>query len=169
MLVVQVPVDSKKPSAALKPARLVGYLLTTDNYRPAKDAVDRLEDRSEQAGFHLTGTEWDIGRSQNPYRVGLWRALRRLTCDKCEPRRLAFSLANFEDFIAQALKPCMCGNKKGIDGLVVARLDQLTNDPRKGARLVLELARAGKHLYADDGVCMSCCHPATKEMLGRQH
>ncbi len=170
MLVVQTSADTKKVAGFGAPpqGRLVGYILTTRRFDPGPEAIEKLRDRAEKSGCRLSRTEFDVGCSRNPYRVGLWRALRKLVCDRCEPRRLAYSLANFEDFILQALKPCICGNKIGLDGLVVKNLDHITNDPKKGARLCLELARRGKHLYADDGICLTCCHPATKQLLTRQ-
>ena len=152
----------------VRPKKMVGYVLTTRNYDPGKQITDRLSERCQKAGFALSTTEWDVGNSLNPYRVGLWRALRRLMCNRCEPRRLAFSLVNFDDFIAQALKPCICGNKEGNAGLVINTMNHLTCDQTKGAHLVLALARAGKHLYAQDNICLSCCHPATKEMLSKK-
>jgi hypothetical protein len=148
--------------------RLVGYILTTKNYDPGKEAVEKLDDRAVGAGFNLVGSEWDVGYTSNPYRVGLWRALRRLVCNRCEPRRLPFSLINFDDFVQQALKPCICGKTtSGLDGMVVQRMDHITSDTKKGAMLVLELATRGKHVIAEDGICLSCCHPATRRVLGR--
>jgi hypothetical protein len=154
-------------STATSHPKLTGYVLTTKHYDPGREMLHRLQGQCERNGFELQGTEFDVGYSSNPYRVGLWRALRRLVCNKCEPRRLPFSLVNFNDFVQQALKPCLCGNKVGADGLVIAKLDHITNDAKKGGMLVLELAIRNKHVVAEDGICLSCCHPATKKLLGR--
>jgi hypothetical protein len=146
---------------------LVGYILTTKNYDPGKAAIRHLEGKAKTAGFGFIGSEWDVGYSANPYRVGLWRALRKLVCSACEPRRLPFSLVSFEDYLGQALKPCLCGCGVGADGIVVSTLNHICNDRKIGALVVLELAKHGKHVIADDGICLSCCHPATKKLLGR--
>jgi hypothetical protein len=146
---------------------LIGYILTTKSHDPGNEASSRLERKAEGAGCSMRFSEWDIGYTSNPYRVGLWRALRRLVCASCEPRRLPFSLVNFNDFVTQALKPCICGNTSGLDGIVVQKLDHITSDAQKGTMLVLELAIRGKHVIAEDGICLSCCHPATKQILGR--
>ncbi|HEY9791242.1 MAG TPA: hypothetical protein V6D22_12645 [Candidatus Obscuribacterales bacterium] len=146
---------------------LVGYILTTKSYDPGKEAIWRLEDKASTTGFELMVSEWDVGQSANPYRVGLWRALRRLICSECEPRRLPYSLVSFQDYLSQALKPCLCGCGVGAEGLVVSKLDHICNDHKKGALLVLELAKHGKHVFAEDGICLSCCHPATRKLIGR--
>jgi hypothetical protein len=146
---------------------LVGYILTTKNDDPDEAAVGHIEEKARTAGFALNGSEWDIGHSATPYRVGLWRALRRLICAECEPRRLPLSLASFEDFLSQALKPCVCRRDVGAHGIVVSKLDHICNDHETGGLLVVALAKRGKHLFGEDGVCLSCCHPATKKVLGR--
>lgn len=171
MLGYQPNVNSKGAEAqsarAASRDRLLGYVLTTRQYDPGHEAVTRLQRKCMGAGFALAGTEWDVGYASNPYRVGLWRVLRRLVCDTCEIRRMPFSLANFEDFIEQALKPCICRSGKGLDGIVVSKLDHISSEPKKGTMLVMRLALAGKHVIADDGICLSCCHPAMKQLLNK--
>lgn len=168
MLGVQPSLDtSKTVGTAANARRLLGYVLTTRSYDPGKEMIFRLEDRAAKAGFRMEHSEWDVGYASNPYRVGLWRTLRKLVCDQCDVRRMPFSLMNFEDFVEQALKPCICGNTRGFDGIVVSKLDHITSDKNKGALLVLELAAKGKHIMAEDGICLSCCHPATRKLLNR--
>lgn len=147
-------------------AKLVGYILTPRSFDSPKDGLMRLQSRGARAGFWLSQMESDVGVATNPFRNGLWRALRRLVCNRCEPQRMPFSMINFEDFMHQSLRPCTCGNTTGDGGIVVERLEHIGSDRVRTSTLVLELAKRGKHVVAEDGICLSCCHPATKKLLG---
>lgn len=145
--------------------RLVGYTLTPRSFDVPGEAAARLEDKCKHAGFRLSSAEQDVGLSSNPFRNGLWRALRKLMCSRCEPKRMPLSMINFEDFVYQALQPCPCGGN-GDDGLVLRKLDDISSDRVRSSNLILALAKRGKHVFAEDSICLSCCHPATKRMLG---
>lgn len=146
-------------------AKLVGYVLTPRSFDVPSEAGLRLQGRAARIGFRISTTEVDLGSATNPFRNGLWRAFRRLICNRCEPKKMPFSMVNFDDFIFQALQPCYCGKKEGDAGLVVEKLDQIASDRVKQSQVVLKLAKAGKHLVAEDGICLSCCHPATKRLI----
>lgn len=168
MFGVQPGVSTRKPHLLRVDApRLVGYTLSVKHVEEGKEAVLRLEDKASNGGFRLETTEWDVGHATNPYRLGLWRALRRLVCLKCEPKRMSFSMLNFDDFLHQAMSPCHCGSPDSADGLIVSRLDHVSSNRVLGSALVLRLAQSGKHVIAEDGICLSCCHPAVKGMLNR--
>jgi hypothetical protein len=78
---------------------------------------------------------------------------------------MPLSLINFDDFVSQALAPCRCGCGIGLDGLVVARLEHINAMKDRTLVLVTELAKRGKHLVAEDGICLSCCHPTMKDVV----
>lgn len=151
---------------ALYDARLVGYIVTPRSFDAPAEAGMRLQGRAARIGFRISRTEVDIGSANSQFRNGLWRALRRLVCSRCEPRKMPFSTVNFDDFIYQALLPCYCGSNTGEAGIVVERLEHITPDRVRANQLILRLAKAGKHVVAEDGICLSCCHPATKRLLG---
>ncbi len=157
---------STKPSNSS--AGLVGYLLTQRSFDLNRDSSVNLQGRSSRAGFEISTTETDCGIASNPFRSGLWRALRLLVCNTCEPKRMPFTMMNFEDFLHQSLQPCGCGAGPGAgaSGIVVGRLDQISSDRLRCSTLILALAKKGKHVIADDGICLSCCHPATQKLLG---
>lgn len=151
--------------------KLVGYWLNANGGTlegSTNEIKLRLDDHCAHQGCQLNAVEWDCGSGMNPIRMGLWRALRRLVCDKCPPKRMSMSFLHLDDFMAQALAPCNCGQAKGLDGLIVTTIKHLCTDPAKGSQIILRLAEAGKHLIADDGICLSCCHPATKTMLQKK-
>src|SRR5688572_20407317 len=108
--------------------KLVGYTLTPRSFEPHHEAEMRLMERSARAGFRISITEQDIGMASNPFRNGLWRAFRRVMCNQCEPKRMPFSMMNFEDFMHQALLPCPCGSSEGDAGIVTERLEHLSSD-----------------------------------------
>jgi hypothetical protein len=146
--------------------RLVGYILTPRSFDTPTEAGTRLQGRAARIGFRISCTEVDIGSSTSQFREGLWRALRRLVCSSCPPRKMPFSTLNFDDFLSQALRPCYCRASSGEAGIVVERIEHITADRALANELILRLAKAGKHVVADDGICLSCCHPATKKLLG---
>jgi hypothetical protein len=147
--------------------KLVGYILTPRSFDTAGEAGVRLQGRAARGGFRISSTEVDVGSAASHFREGLWRALRRLVCSDCDPRKMPFSILNFEDFMAQALRPCYCRRTtRGQAGIVVERIDHITTDKIRANELIIRLAKAGKHVIADDGICLSCCHPATKKLLG---
>jgi len=154
-------------SASAAKQKVLGYVLAARHYDPGPGKQDKLQEKAGQVRCLLQGTEWDVGSPNNPIRVGLWRALRRLICDSCEPKRMSYSIMNFEDFIDQALGPCHCKEPKGLDGIVVESISNLSNDPQKGTKLVVALARIGKHVVAEDNICLSCCHPAAMALTSR--
>jgi hypothetical protein len=148
--------------------KLVGYWLsgpTKDIDGASHEFKSRLDDHCSHQGCQLNAVEWDSGPALNPMRVGLWRALRRLVCDSCPPKRMSMTHLCLDDFINDALTPCMCGSNKGLEGLIVTSLKHLSTDQLKGSQIIFRLAEIGKHVIADDGICLSCCHPATKKLL----
>ncbi len=148
-------------------AGLVGYLLTARGLQVNHDSVLSMEGRSARAGFQISRTENDCGLASNPFRNGLWNVLRLLVCTACEPKRMPLTMMNFDDFLNQALQPCKCGaNKGGASGMVVCRLEHISSDRSRCCTLIMALAKKGKHVIADDGICLSCCHPATQKLLG---
>jgi hypothetical protein len=150
---------------AANDAKLVGYVLTPRSFDVPSEAGMRLTGRAARIGFRISKTEVDLGAATNPFRNGLWRALRRLVCNRCEPKKMPFSMVNFDDFIFQALQPCYCGSKVGDAGIVMERMDHISHDRVRQTQLILKLAKAGKHVVAEDGICLSCCHPATKRLI----
>ncbi|MBX9686187.1 MAG: hypothetical protein K2X27_05765 [Candidatus Obscuribacterales bacterium] len=151
--------------------KLVGYWLNasqSDVGSSTNEIKLRLDDHCSHQGCELTAVEWDCGTGGNPIRMGLWRALRRLVCDKCPPKRMAMTFMHIDDFMSQALAPCNCGQAKGLDGIIVTTLKHFCNDQVKGSQMIIRLAEAGKHVIAEDGICLSCCHPATKAMLQKK-
>lgn len=154
-----------RPMAPSGP-KLVGYVLSLRTFEDQKEATLHLQQRCARAGFAFSVAESDAGTPlTNPFRKGLWTALRRLMCTRCEPKRMPFSMMNFEDFIHQSLMACPCGSNSGAAGIVVNRLDELSADKKSASALVLTFAKRGKHLVAEDGICLSCCHPETKKLL----
>lgn len=147
-------------------AKLVGYVLTPRSFDNPADVGLRLQSRAARIGFQISRTETDIGSASSQFRSGLWRALRRLVCNQCEPRKMPFSTVSFDDFLYQALLPCYCGAATGDAGIVVEKMEHITSDRVRANQLLLRLAKAGRHVVADDGICLSCCHPATKKLLG---
>jgi hypothetical protein len=145
--------------------RLIGYILYPRNFDPGMEGASRLEDKCLNAGFRMIAHEQELGTPSNQFRPVFWRALRRMMCNKCEPKRMPFSMINFEDFLYQALSPCKCGSNAGYDGLVVKTIEHIIADPPKACAFVLQMAVLKKHFVADDGICLSCCHPATKELV----
>jgi hypothetical protein len=160
----QNSVQKVSPSSTPERKRLIGYFL----YPPQSDMSNneaslRLEDRCFYAGFKMACCETEAGKSSNHFRMGLWRTLQRLVCIKCEPKRMPLSLINFDDFVAQGLSPCKCGpTVQGLDGLVVSRIDHINSDRDRALVLITQLAKMGKHFIAEDGICLSCCHPTMK-------
>lgn len=151
--------------------KLVGYWLSSTSGSLEGSTAEiklRLDDLCSHQGCILNAVEWDCGASLNPMRMGFWKALRRLVCDKCPPKRMSMSFMNLEDFMTQALAPCSCGRSEGLDGILFTTLKHLTTDPTKASQVILKLAEQGKHVMAEDGVCLSCCHPATKKMLQKR-
>lgn len=151
--------------------KLVGYWLNaaaTNMQSSTNEIKIRLDDHCSHQGCQLNAVEWDNGAGGNPIRMGLWRALRRLICDKCPPRRMPMNFMHIDDFMSQALAPCHCGQAKGLDGLIVTSTKHLCSDPVKGSQIILRMAEAGKHFIGEDGICLSCCHPATKAMLQKK-
>ena len=144
---------------------LLGYILTPRSFESTREADMRLKERSFGAGYRMSTMEIDVGLGSNPFRIGLWRMFRKLVCNKCEPKRMPFSMINFEDFMHQALAACPCGGGNGYAGVVMSKLDQLSSDRLRTSAIVLALAKMDKHVIADDGICWSCCHPATKKAL----
>lgn len=147
--------------------RLVGYTLHLRSMQPGAEANERIEDKCLNAGYRMAFSESDTGVATNPFRTGLWRALRRIVCNKCEPKPMPLSMINFDDFLHQALQPCRCGETTGVDGLLVLRMEHITPDRAKSSAFILRMAKMGKHVIADDGICLSCCHRATKELLAK--
>ncbi len=150
--------------------KLVGYWLNANtSFDGTTNEIKlRLDDLANHQGCQLSAVEWDCGTGNNPIRMGLWKALRRLVCDKCPPKRMAMSFLNIDDFMTQALAPCHCGQSKGLDGLIATSFKHICSDQVKGCQMILHLAEAGKHVIAEDGICLSCCHPATKSMLAKK-
>jgi hypothetical protein len=145
--------------------RLVGYWLGISGLGMEKYTSEircRLEDHASIYRYGLEAIESDACRANSPVRLGLWRALRRLICNRCEPRTMPLSFLDVADFLNHALSPCSCGMKSGLDGIIVISLSHLCADKQKLADLVVCLAEAGKHLIAEDGVCLSCCHPSAR-------
>ncbi len=155
-----------------KQCRLVGYWLNSGSTEASVgpgEAKSRLEDLcGRRGGHHLELTECESGVSQNPMRIGLWNALRKLVCHKCQPKRMSFGIMNLEDFITQAMGRCSCRNPEGLDGIVVANVRHISSDAMKNSQLILLLAERGKHLITEDGMCVSCCCPNTKAMLEKR-
>jgi hypothetical protein len=147
-------------------AKLVGYVLTPRSFDSPAEAGLRLQSRASRIGFRISRTELDVGSASSQFRSGLWRALRRLVCNVCEPRKMPFSTVSFDDFLYQALQPCYCGSASGDAGIVVEKMEHITTDRMRANQLILRLAKAGKHVVAEDGICLSCCHPATKRLMG---
>ena len=150
--------------------KLVGYWLnaaSTNIQSNASEIKMRLDDHCTHHGNTLNGVESDNGNGANPIRMGLWRALRRTVCENCPPKRMPMTFMNLEDFMAQALSPCACAGN-GVDGIIVTTMGHLCSDPVKGSQIVLKMAEAGKHFMAEDGICLSCCHPATKAMMQKK-
>lgn len=145
--------------------KLVGYVLTARRFEQNIEVSEGLERKCQRAGHRLKATEWDVGTANNPIRIGLWNVLRRVICDRCPPRRMSFSILNFDDFLDQALAPCRCGNQEGLDGIVLTTIHHLSSRLEHSTNLILRLARLGKHLIADDGVCLSCCHPVCQALV----
>lgn len=151
--------------------RLVGYWLnahTSSVDGSTNEIKCRLDDHCSHQGCQLGAVEWDCGAGMNPIRMGLWRALRRLACDKCPPKRMPMSFLNVDDFMEQALAPCSCGQSKGLDGIIVTTTKHLCSDPLKLSQIIIRLGEAGKHVIGEDGICLSCCHPSTKQMLQKK-
>lgn len=146
-------------------AELIGYMLTSRNFEVNRNPMANLQGRSARAGFKVTRTETDMGAAGNPFRSGLWRALRLLICT-CEPKRMPLTMMNFADFLHQALQPCGCRENVGASGIVVGHLNDISSDRLRSSALILALAKKGKHVIAEDGICLSCCHPATQKLLG---
>lgn len=150
--------------------KLVGYWLnaaSTNIQSNSNEIKMRLDDHCAHHGCYLNSFESDNGQSANPIRMGLWRAIRRTVCENCPPKRMPMTFMNVDDFMAQALAPCPCGGK-GVDGIIVTSMKHLCSDPVKGSQIVLKMAEAGKHFVAEDGICLSCCHPATKQMMQKK-
>lgn len=151
--------------------KLVGYWLSSNNSvldGSTSEIKLRLDDFCSHQGCILNAVEWDCGSNQNPMRMGLWKALRRLVCDKCPPKRMSMSYMNLDDFMTQAMAPCGCGRKEGLEGILFTNIRHLSSDPSKVSQVVLKLAEEGKHVIAQDGICLSCCHPATKALLQKR-
>lgn len=150
--------------------KLVGYWLnaSTSCDGTTNEIKLRLDDHCSHQGCQLQAVEWDNGSALNPLRLGLWRALRRLVCQKCPPKSMSMSIFDAHDFMNQALAPCSCGNSKGLDGLIVTSLKHITSDQVKASQIIIRLAEAGKHVIAEDGICLSCCHPSTKALIQKK-
>lgn len=151
--------------------KLVGYWLSAygANVEGSTSEIKlRLDDFTSHQGCILNAVEWDCGAAQNPTRMGMWKALRRLVCDKCPPRRMPMSFMNIDDFMFQAMAPCSCGHNEGLDGIILTNLKHMSSDPNKNSQIILRLAERGKHVIAEDGICLSCCHPATKRLVEKK-
>ena len=150
--------------------KLVGYWLSANgsSIESMSEIKLRLDDFTAHQSCILNSVEWDSGPGINPMRMGLWKALRRLVCDKCPPKRMSMSFMGLDDFLYQALLPCGCGRFDGLDGLILTTIKHLTTDPSKLNQIVLRLAEKNKHVIAEDGICLSCCHPATKALLQKK-
>lgn len=152
-------------SSVLNGQKLIGYVLYPRNSNATEEGSLRLEDKCLNAGYKLAVSEHDSGNNTNLLRPGLWNTLRKLVCTKCDPKRMPLSIMNFDDFVHQALSPCHCGAPQGMDGLILTKMDHLTADKTKASTFALKLAGMNKHFVAEDGICLSCCHPATKDLL----
>lgn len=145
--------------------KLVGYILTPRSFDSPADGENRLRNQALRVGLRLSVVECELGMASNPFRMGLWKALRRLVCNRCEPKRMPLSMINFDDFLHQALTPCNCGYSESDGGIVVERLDHVSNDRKRLDSFILALTKRKKHVVAEDGICLSCCHPITKKVL----
>jgi hypothetical protein len=160
-------IPQRRMSSSESGQRLIGYILYPRNFAAGSEGALRLDDHCLNAGFRLIAHEEEAGNGTNPFRPILWKTLRRLMCAKCEPKRMPLSMINFDDFVYQALAPCSCGKECGYDGLAVARLEHILADHAKTSTFIVRMAMMKKHLIAEDGICLSCCHPATKELAQR--
>lgn len=151
--------------------KLVGYWLNASSgiQSNTNEIKVRLDDLCAHQRCELGAVEWDNGASNNPIRMGLWKALRRLVCDKCTPKRMPMTFFGLDDFLDQALAPCTtCSDSRGMDGLIVGMLKHVSSDEVKLSHICLRLAEFEKHVFAEDGICLSCCHPATKRLLQKK-
>lgn len=145
--------------------KLVGYMLTPRSFDAPSDGENRLRNRALRAGLRVSVVQCELGSASNPFRMGLWKALRRLVCNRCEPKRMPLSMINFDDFLHQATMPCSCRGGESDGGIVLERIDHFSNDKTKVDAFILAMAKRGKHVVAEDGICLSCCHPITMKLL----
>lgn len=148
---------------------LLGYWLETGK-RPAQlsEVKSILDDICHRYNHRLIDVETESGNPNNPIRIGLWAALRKLVCYKCPVKRMSFSVLNIEDFVDHALEPCICTNPEGLSGIVINGVGHICADPIKGSQLLILLAARGKHVVNEAGMCISCCHPATQALVERR-
>ena len=149
--------------------QLVGYWLNTGMQIASGEAKSRLEDLcSRRVGHKLAALECESGVAQNPMRFGLWKALRKLVCNRCQPKRMSFGIINIEDFLTQALSSCPCGQAEGLEGIVIANLRHISSDHMLANQFILLMAEHGKHVVSEDGLCISCCNQSTKSLLAKK-
>ncbi len=148
--------------------KLLGYVLKSNYNDSGMLASEEIAKKCRLGGTTLVSTEFDSGAPGNPMRMGLWRALRRLICNRCPPKQMPFSCLDIDDFVKQALIPCSCVSPDPVSGIVVANIGHISSIPDKGARFCMLMAAAGKHVIANEGHCMSCCHPQMKRTVAQQ-
>lgn len=150
--------------------KLVGYWLSSpDSWDQASELKLRLEDQAAHNGHLLYTAECERGISQNYQRQALWKALHKLVCCNCPAKPFRYGLLSLQDLILEATAPCSCQTANGLDGIIVNSLSHISNDQEKLNQFVIRMAELGKHLYARDAFCLSCCHPATKELVKKRH
>lgn len=150
--------------------KLLGYWLSAPgNWEQAEELKLRLEDVCLNYGHNLCAMECEQGTSQDYLRRGLWTALRQVVCSHCPPKSMSFRCSSFDDFIAEALSPCPCKQESNLDGIIFASLVHYCSEPAQQTKFVLRMAEIGKHVIASDGICLSCCHPATKQFIEKRN
>jgi hypothetical protein len=153
----------------LKECKVIGYIRmpTRDQlFISSQDA--RLESFSSREGLDVVQFEHEANNGNLITRIGLWKALRLMTCHDCEPRTMPMT-DDYSYWIREALKPCACGHARPCHGLIVDDISIVCTNPSAGTRFILDLCVAKKHLYVvREKRCMSCCNPATVEFVRKQ-
>lgn len=149
--------------------RLIGYVRVEnrDNLFTTEQN-SRIEAFSQREAFDVVQIEHEVSNGATIVRTGLWKTLRLMTCIHCEPKQMPMS-AEYDYWFREAIRPCNCKNPEPVSGILVDNIKILCANPPLGAKLILDMCVAKKHIYSvNDKSCLSCCNPQAVAFVKRQ-
>lgn len=153
----------------VKDIRAIGYVRVDNRdeiYISDQNTV--IEGFAVREGIDLVQVEHEVSSGQQLMRMGVWKALRLVACIECEPKQMPMVM-DYDFWFKEVTKPCLCKRPQPLHGIIVDDIKTLAANPAQGAKLILDMCMAKKHLYsARERRCLSCCNPQAVEFLKRQ-
>lgn len=152
-----------------KKAKVIGYVrIENRDEIYISDQNTHIENFAAKSNLELVQIEHEVSNGQQLVRTGVWRALRMMACNNCEPKQMPMVL-DYDFWFKEVMKPCTCKNPAPLDGILVDDIKTLSANPPQGAKFTLDMCTQKKHLYtSSDRKCLSCCNPQAIEFLKRQ-